>query len=53
MARKAKDFRGQYKNDASCISNKRGMAKRAKTKSNKSDRQFLKKDLDEQTREKT
>ena len=31
--------------DASMINNKRGMARRAKTQSNKRDRQFLLKDL--------
>ena len=34
----------QRKCDASSISNKRGMAKRAKTKSNKTDRQELKRE---------
>jgi hypothetical protein len=33
------------KNNASCISNKRGMARRAKRNSNKRDRQLLKKEL--------
>lgn len=37
------------KNDASCIGNRRGKARRAKRNSNKRDRQFLKKDLKEQT----
>jgi hypothetical protein len=35
------------KNNASCIGNQRGMARRAKRNSNKKDRQFLKKDLDD------
>lgn len=34
------------KNNASCIGNKRGMARRAKRNSNKADRQFLQKDLE-------
>jgi hypothetical protein len=34
-------------NDASCIGNKRGMAHKAKTHSNKKDRQRLKKELEE------
>jgi hypothetical protein len=36
------------KNDASCIGNKRRMARRAKRNSNKRDRQFLNKDLKDQ-----
>lgn len=35
-------------NDASCIGNKRRKARKAKTNSNKTDRQRLKKDLDKQ-----
>lgn len=34
------------KNDASCIGNRRGMARRAKRNSNKRDRQALQQDLD-------
>jgi hypothetical protein len=33
----------KYKNDASCINNKRGMARRAKRHSAHQERQFLKK----------
>lgn len=33
------------RNNASCIGNKRGMARRAKRNSNKRDRQFLARDL--------
>lgn len=36
------------RNNASSIGNKRGMARRAKRKSNKTDRQTLKKDLKNQ-----
>lgn len=39
------------KNDASCIGNKRGMARRAKRHSNKVDRQALKKELHFRTKE--
>ena len=39
-----KDQSISQKNDASCMSNKRGMARRAKRNSNKRDRQFLDKD---------
>jgi len=35
----------KQKNDASCINNCRGMARRAKTQSNKTDRQFLREQL--------
>lgn len=36
------------KNDASSIGNKRRKARKAKTNSNKRDRQFLQRDLEEQ-----
>jgi hypothetical protein len=42
-----KDPSISQRNDASCINNKRGMARRAKRKSGKTDRQLLKKALDE------
>ncbi len=41
-----KDPSISQKNDASCIGNKRGMAKCAKRNSNKRDRQKLKKDME-------
>lgn len=48
MARSlCKDQSISQKNDASCIGNKRGMARRAKRNSNKRDRQRLDKDLKE------
>ena len=47
MARSlCKDQSISQKNDASCIGNKRGMARRAKRNSNKRDRQLLQKDLE-------
>ena len=46
MARSArKDQSITQKNDASSISNRRGMSRRAKRNSNKRDRQFLNKEL--------
>lgn len=46
MARSiGKDPSITQKNDASCIGNKRKKAHKAKTNSNKRDRQILKKDL--------
>ncbi len=45
MARPAKDLSITQKNDASCINNKRGMARRAKRNSNKRDRQMLKREM--------
>lgn len=48
MARKHfKDPSIDQSNDASSINNKRGMARRAKRKSGKTDRQLLQRDLDE------
>jgi hypothetical protein len=41
MAKKNRDIK--IKHDATCISNKRGQANRAKTQSNKTDRQMLSK----------
>lgn len=41
-----KDPSINQKNDASCISNRRGKARRAKRHSNKRDRQLLRKDLE-------
>ena len=38
----------RQKNDATCIGNKRGMARRAKRNSNKRDRQLLRKELVEE-----
>ena len=47
MARsKGKDPSITQDNDASCIGNKRRMARKAKTQSNKKDRQALKKELE-------
>jgi hypothetical protein len=46
MARIGKDVSITQKNDASCINNRRGMARRAKRNSNKRDRQILQKQLD-------
>jgi len=43
-----KDQSITQKNDASCIGNARRKARRAKTNSNKRDRQFLDKDLQKQ-----
>lgn len=43
-----KDQSITQKNDASSIGNKRRKARKAKTNSNKRDRQFLNKDLQEQ-----
>jgi len=43
-----KDQSITQKNDASSIGNKRRKARKAKTNSNKRDRQFLQKDLKEQ-----
>lgn len=43
-----KDQSITQKNDASSIGNKRRKARKAKTNSNKRDRQFLNKDLKEQ-----
>jgi hypothetical protein len=47
MARKIKVTSVTQSNDASCINNGRGMARRAKRQSMKTDRQDLKKDLKE------
>jgi hypothetical protein len=41
-----KDMSISQKNNASCINNKRGMARRAKRNSNKRDRQRLQRELD-------
>lgn len=49
MARSlGKDPSISQRNDASCIGNKRRKARKAKTNSNKTDRQRLKKDLEQQ-----
>lgn len=51
MARNSKDPSISIRNDASCINNKRGMARRAKRNSNKRDRQLLRADLAVQVEE--
>ncbi len=48
MARNGRDPSIHQGNDASCIGNHRRMARRAKTDSNKTDRQSLQKDLEQQ-----